>query len=363
MSKTDIYRTEVKGRRQSIDNLELSNIDVRASIEEFNKLDESYKVEEKTFREELECIYLETRHYTGQWPIVYSFNQTGRYPFFNGSTDDDCNPYYRISFVQSGQDDGLAPVFSEPTRSGGPVVNRQRSYPNESNRRSTALAALQAYPDRSNEGAGATGGSCSGEDNPPQTTEAACISDNGTWNPEYQNNTAVDLLQNALNPWKSSITQLKQDLCNSTPALEQKLQDIIDEIDNCISLLPAAPTYPDTTPDPEYICTNPFYTDQSSCEFAGETWFSPLQDSIDAIIDYIQNDMVNDFDSRGTEFAGEADILEQKFFGIMGLRLHQVNGSYAKLQQLKEQLRTHLSLIEDHKKAIANINVLIVNEP
>lgn len=358
MSKADIFREEVAKRRQGIVDMQNANIDVIATIEQFSKLDESYKVEEKKFREELECIYKETRHYNGQWPVVYSFAQTQRIPYFNGDSDDDCNPYYRISLVIAGQDEGLAPIFSETTRSGGSQINRQRSYIAEGPRRSTALSALQAYPDRTFEGAGATSGSCS---DPQYTTQATCVGAMEIWTPGYNNNTAVDLLLNALNPWKSSLVQLKLDLCDADAATGQQLQDIIDEIDNCISLLPTPPTYPDLTPDTG-MCSNPLYTDQATCELFGGVWTMPLQDSIDVIISYIQNEMVNIFDARKDDFNEKSAILEQKFFGVIGLRLHQINGSYTKLVAAKDQLKTHNSIIADHKKSIASLSVLIVGE-
>lgn len=358
MSKNDIYREERARRVKSISDLTNGNIDIRAAIEQFNKLDEAYKKEEQTYREELECVYKETRHYNGQWPIVYSLSQTSRYPYFNGDSDDDCNAYYRISHVIAGTADGISPEYSAPTRTGGSAVNRYRSYTSENTLRSTARAALVAYPDRTNEDT-PTGGSCS---DPQYTDESTCTLNGEFWDSGYGNDTAVDLLTNAINAWKSSITQLKADLCNATASETQELQDIIDEIDNCISLLPPIPIYPDQTPDPEYVCTNPFYDNQVACEFNGETWYSPLQDSIDAIINYIDNEMVNTFDARKTDLNGKSNLLEQKFFAVIGLRIHQINGSYSKLKQVKEQLKDNLNLIADHQKSIANINVLITKD-
>lgn len=361
MSQNDIYKQERARRYKSIADLTNGNIDVRAAIEQFNKLDESYKKEEQGFREDLECIYKETRHHTANWPVVYSFNQTGRHPFFNGETDDDCNPYYRISLVIAGSDDGIAPVLSPITRTGGAVVNRFRAYTDENPLRTAARTALANYPDRTVEDS-PTGGSCAGETPPGSGVDPiTCAANGGVWTPGYNTgDTAVEILQDALNPWRAEIVQLKADLCDADIATHQELQDIIDEVDDVLGLLPPIPTYPDQTPDPAGTCSNPFYTDEASCELNGHTWSSPLQDAIDNTVDYIDNEMVTTFDQRATDLTTKAEGLESKFFAIIGLRLHQINGSYAKLKQLKDQLKTNLGLIADHRKSIANINVLIV---
>ena len=79
-------------------------------------------------------------------------------------------------------------------------------------------------------------------------------------------------------------------------------------------------------------------------------------------MDYINNDMPTDIDPRKTSLNSKSELLEKKHFGIIGLRLHQINGSYSKVQNLKDQKKTNLGLIEDHKKSIADINVLRVSE-
>jgi len=360
MSNNDTYRDERARRKKSIDDLINGNIDIVAAIEQFNKLDETYKTEEQGLRERLECIYKETRHHTANWPIVYSAAQTGKYPLFNGNTDDDCNPYYRISEVMAGNNDGIAPQFAEITRTGGPTINRHRTYEVEAPFRSTARTALVAYPDRSSEGLGnGTGGSCS---NPQYTDEASCIAapSGETWTPGYVN-TAPELLEAALTPWRAKLVQLKTDLCGADTAIDQELQDIIGAVDLVLSELPPPPIYPNETLDPAH-CSNPFFTDQASCELAGATWDSTLRDAIDQVISYIDNEMVNTFDQRATDLTAEAETVEKKMFAIIGLRLHQINGSYAKIKQVKDQYQTNLGLIEDHKQSISNLNILIVKD-
>lgn len=361
MSIEDIYKSEVERRRQAIVNLKLSLIDTNAALEQFNDLDETYKTTQKEFEDKLNCIYKETRHYTGEWPLVYNFSKSDRYPYFAGATDDDCNPYYRISLVEAGQDEGISPLDSPPNRTGGAAINRYRAYANETPLRSAALTALQAYPDRTFEGAGASGGSCS---DPLYTNQTSCLLAMETWTQDYESNTAVDLLLNALNPWKAEIADLKTDLCNSeldSSTAATLLQDILDEIAIIEAELPPAPTYPNLTPN-SGTCSNPLYTDEATCTLNGGIWDQPLQDAIDATAAYIQTDMPTDIDSRKAPLASKASTNEKKFFGIIGLRLHQINGSYSKIQQLKDQKRTNEGLVADHIKSVANINVLRVKE-
>lgn len=361
MSKENIYADEVARRRKSIEDLQNGLIDVNAAIEQFNDLDETYKVEQKGFKERLECIYKETRHYNGHWPIVYNFAQSDRYPYFNGDQNDDCNPYYRISEVIAGNDDGLAPQFSEPTRSGGSAINRYRSYTNENTLRSNALSALQAYPDRSGEDNPT--GSCS---DPLYTTQSACTLNGGTWSFEYApGTTAPEILEAALDPWRASLVQLKLDICSDeldATGITDLIQDIIDQIDIIKAELPNPPTYPDNTPNLANGCSDPSYTDRATCEFNGEIWLQDLKDAIEATEAYIQNEMVTDIDARKTSLNSKSDLLEKKFFGIIGLRLHQINGSFSKVKSLKDQKKTNLGLIEDHKKSISDINILRTNE-
>jgi hypothetical protein len=66
--------------------------------------------------------------------------------------------------------------------------------------------------------------------------------------------------------------------------------------------------------------------------------------------------------NQADDFNQKTAVLEQKFFGVIGLRLHQINGSYTKLVAAKDQLKTHKSIINDHKKSIASLGVLIVGE-
>lgn len=369
MSKEDIFSQEVARRRLDIQGLRDSLPDINAALDQNSELDEAYKTNQQEFKNRLECIYKETRHYTGKWPIVYTNAQTEKYPYIQGDINDKCNPYYRISEIIAGNNEGLAPQFSEPTRTGGVDINRDRNYQNESTVRSAALSALQAYPDNSQEGENATGGSCSGETpSGSGTTEALCIANDGVWTREYgPGTTAPEKLQNALNAWKTPLVELKADLCTSEledsgGAAATLLQNIIDQIDIILANLPPVPIYPDVTPPPTYQCSNGFYLDQASCELAGHDWFSTLGDAITATINYIQNNMPTDIDPRNAKLIAKSELLEKKHFALIGLRLHQINGSFTKVKQLKSQRKDVNSLIQDHIKSIADINVIRVND-
>lgn len=366
MSKEDIFSQEIARRRLDIQGLRDTLPDINASLDQNSELDEAYKTTQGEFKDKLDCIYKETRHYTGKWPIVYTNAQTEKYPYIQGDIDDKCNPYYRISEISAGNNEGLAPQFSEITRTGGVDINRDRNYTNESTLRATALSALQVYPDTSEETGSYT---CVGETPPGSgTNQTICEDNGGVWTPPVYapGSTAPEKLQSALTPWKNSIVELKADLC--TGELEDTggtvatlLQNIIDQIDIILANLPPVPVYPDVTPPPTYQCSNPFYLDQASCELAGYDWFSTLGDAITATINYIQNDISGNLDPRKNQLASKAEVLEKKHFAIIGLRLHQINGSFTKVKQLKTQRKDVNSLIQDHVKSIADINILRVN--
>jgi hypothetical protein len=64
--------------------------------------------------------------------------------------------------------------------------------------------------------------------------------------------------------------------------------------------------------------------------------------------------------NRINYLAAEASKQEQIFFGIIKLRLHQANGSFAKLKTIKTQVATNKSLIKDNTDAINSLNLLKV---
>lgn len=104
-----------------------------------------------------------------------------------------------------------------------------------------------------------TSGTCSGEDNPPQTTQAACEADNGTWTPSggpdsYSPNAVIqqaliDIVA-ALNDWKTfvqsekTIIQTVNGIDTDATRLSENNAAIAD-IDNLISVVDNWLLYPD----------------------------------------------------------------------------------------------------------------------
>ena len=339
MSKLDIINTEIKRRESSNIDLIKGKTELAAAVEQFNKLDEMYRTDEKDSRELLECLYKENRRYTGKWPIVYSFALTEFYPFYNGETDAQCNPYFPITKVKDGSFDGLEPFPSPATKTGD--HGRDRNYsPTEDGPRGTGITVLVAFPDTSDE----TGtGTCVGETPPGSgTTESLCISNGGTWTPPFYlpGDTATEKLRAALDPWRADIVSIMADLCNDTSGDEAVFwQDILDNIDTVLAAVQVDVTYPTQTQD-----------------------FTPGSPE-DIARDYLLAENPNfttHINNRSAFLIGEAGAEEELFFGIIKLRLHQANGSYAKLKAAKGQQDNTNSIIADNNAAIKSLNVLKV---
>ena len=87
-------------------------------------------------------------------------------------------------------------------------------------------------------GAGSAGGVCSGEDNPPQTTQSACIADNGTWESfntypvlDRVNDANYDSNDSATPNWLG-FTNLERTNKDANNNLQQPLMDgLIDKLD------------------------------------------------------------------------------------------------------------------------------------
>ena len=62
MSTANVFDTEIIRRRNATVYLTTSIPDMLASIEQFSKLDETYKISENNTRVTLENIYKENRH-------------------------------------------------------------------------------------------------------------------------------------------------------------------------------------------------------------------------------------------------------------------------------------------------------------
>lgn len=340
MSKLDIINAELERRKNANIDLISGKEDLEAAVEQFNKLDEFYRTDEKAARELLECLYNENKHFTGSWPIVYSFADTEYYPFYNGEVDASCNPYFPITKVKDGTFDGLTPFPAPPTRTG--AWNRVRSYGGtiEPTLRATALSVLGAFPDISSESGS---GSCSGETPPGSgTTESLCTSNGGVWSPPSYGpgDTATEKLRAALDPWRAEIVLVMADLCNDTGGIEAAFwQDILDNIDDVLAAIQVDVVWPNQTQD---------FTPSSAADIARDY----LLASSAAFTTHVNN--------RSASLIDEASFEEEVFFGIIKLRLHQANGSYAKLKAAKGQQQTTKSLIDDNNAAIRSLNILKV---
>lgn len=338
MSQLDIINMEIARRQEASKSLELATPDLLAAIEQFNKLDEMYRNSEKNSRDTLESIYKENRHFTGKQPIVYSFAQTEFYPFNQGPADTQCNPYFPITKVQDKTFDGISPLYAGPTKTG--AYQRDGNYsPVEAPIRSTALTALQAFPDLSGE----TGtGFCTGDTPPGATDEATCLANGGVWTPPSYGpgSTATEKLRNALNPWKAKINAIIADLHNNIGSTELAYwQNIITQIDTILAAIQIDVIYPNNTQD---------FVPNSPEDLA--------RDYLIANISSINTHVAD----RTTFLTNAATTEEQIFFGVIKLRLHQANGSFAKLRAAKNQLVINKSLIADNISAIASLNLLKV---
>lgn len=339
MSKLDMINDEITRREAANADLIQGQQDILNAIEQFNKLDEMYKEDERASRTRLECLYKESRHFTGKQPIVYSQSLVETHPFFGGELDSECNPYFPITKVKDKTFDGLEPLEALPTRTGDHARDQDYSGTIEPTLRSTAMTALAAFPDTSGE----VGiGSCTGE-TPPGSgiDQPTCLANGGTWSEEYgPGDTATEKLRAALDPWRAEIVVVMADLCEDTGNTEQTFwQDILDNIDDVLAAIQVDVTFPSNTSD-----------------------FAPSSPE-DIARDYLlANDstLTTHVNNRSTYLTGEATTEEQVFFGVIKLRLHQANGSFAKLKASKGQIATNKSIIADNNAAIKSLNILKV---
>jgi hypothetical protein len=360
MSKLDIINTEITRRRNNKIGLETAQDDLQKAIVQFNELDEFFRSQEKDSRESLECYYLENRHFSGEWPIVYSFADVEKRPYFGGPVDSQCNPYFPVTKVQDGTFDGLSPLFASPDRTG--AHQRQRSYPDtEDTFRDPALVQLLAFPDISNEPLPANWPDpaefeCTGE-TPPGSgiDEATCLANGGTWgavaDPVWNGpDTAPALLRVPLQAWRDDIAIIVADLCNDTGGVEEAFwQTILDDIDLVLANVATDAVFVRATGNP-----NPAAWGQTQ-PFTGAVETARLN-----LISAAQTGIPGYVSARSSYLQGLADSEEQIFFGLIKLRLHQANGSYSKLQSAKDQVGQTDAIIDDHESAIALLNVMKV---
>jgi hypothetical protein len=336
MSILDTLDQEIMRRKSASSTLEQAIPDLVQAEQQFNSLDQIHRSNEKVSRDALNGIYGEQKFYTGKVPRVYSFSDTEKYPFFAGASDNDCNPYFPITKVQNKTFDGISPLYVSPTGATGSWA-RDISYSGtlEQPLRSVALPAIQAFPDRSSE----TGaGSCS---NPSFTTQTACTVGGGTWNVSYPTGaTATAKLRTAVTPWRDKIQEMLTSMYNQPDnSMYTFWQDILTKLNTILAAVQSDVTYPNITAD-----------------FAPGSPADIARDYIVANVSSINTQIAN----RISYLASEAPKQEQLFFGVIKLRLHQANGSFAKLKTIKTQIATNKSLVKDNADAITSLNLLKV---
>ncbi len=369
------YEMEIVRRQQMNDAIAQSEEDTAAAIAQFEELEAQYKVEMDKSRVKLEAAYTENKHYIADWALVYDEARTELYPYFK-ETDDLCNPYYPISLIQAGTEKGIAPVESLPSRtSGGPNARAQVHSPQESVPRGDANTQLNAYPDTSNETpygapytppatypANAPADTCYyGQGGEPDLS--TCSANGGSWvlsgdpipDPPAWANTAPEILEAALTTWKTDIQAIlanidathtqtyNNPIVGPNRTATQWWQDVIDEIDLCIGLLPTSSFVGDPLQD---WGRTPVPT-------------GALLDSINNLKAYATTHIPTFVSARSGDLQSTLDTHEEAFFSIIKLRLHQVNGSYSKLTSAKNQVQDNSEIIADNEDAIESIKKLM----
>lgn len=332
MSKIDLINAEITRRQEASKQLQAAEADLLAAKEQFNKLDEMYRQEEKNSRLALECEYKELRHFTGKWPVVYQFSGTEYYPYFNGTVDSDCNPYYPISKIKNKTFDGLGPLYVGPTEQTGTWA-RDRVQPGqtEPTLRPIALSAIVAFPDISGEV-----GSCS---NPAYTSQSACTLGGGTWG--YATGvTATEKITAGITPWKNKVVEILADLCDNSTHTEQTFwQNILDKLNTILSATSTNVSYPNHTQD---------FAPNSAADLARDYLISNQS----AINSHVTN--------RISYLQSESAKEEKVFYNIIKLRFNQGNGSFSKAKNIDMQIKTNKALIKDSVDAIGSLNILKV---
>jgi len=369
------YEMEIIRRQTMNDVIQKATVDKAAAIAQFEELEAQYKTEIDKSRVKLESAYKENKHYVADWALVYDVARIEVYPYFN-ENDDLCNPYFPISLIKSGVEKGLSPAESLVSRTtGGPNARAQVHSPKEDVPRAAANTQLLAYPNTSNEtpyGApyapptsyptSATVDTCyygqGGELN-----ALTCNANGGIWveagdpipDPPAWSNTAPEILATALNSWKADIQLIVADIdtthtqvynnpiVGSDRTASQWWQDVIDEIDVCISLLP----------------TSSFIGNPTLDWGRTQAPTGALLDSINNLKAYATTHIATFINSRSNHLQLTLDTHEEAFFGIIRLRLHQVNGSYSKLITAKRQIEDNAEITADNLSAIESIKKLI----
>jgi len=331
-------KLEIEKRRLNNEALIKAQSDIALAVQQYTSLDAGFQSEIDSSRLKLESLYMEYRHYSVNWPVVYANSLINKYPYYSGETDNLCNPYFKMSEVKLGNP-GIEPIVAPITRTQPTNYARFRTYEKEDVSRSAALIALMNYPDHTNESLLLVG-SCIGAIG---STQAQCIANGGTWQllppvwvPEL---TAVGLLKSALNSWKTKLTDLVSNVYDSSSTVTF-WQNILDELNLCLTLLPPEPSYPNQTPIPT----------------------GNLLISINKLKAYAGISTSDFVSQRLSELQQTSTKEETKWFGLIKLRLHMINGSFSKLKAISNQKDSSASLIKDNKDAIATLTNIIISQ-
>lgn len=367
-TEVETLQQQVDDRIDAIINLKSADETTAAELAEAKQLDKNLQGDQSTFGGGLEGLYKEKRHYSGKEPLVYTQSQTDVYPFYQGAVDTDGNPYFRPSLVIAGSDKGIKPIFSEPTRTGPVGYNRDGDYaPTEDVNRVPVIQPLKDYPVLTGEplppnfpnAAGTNGGvdQCFyavGVDEP------TCTGNGGEWvlngdpipDPTWIGpDTAPGVLRPFVTAWKDDVQIILDDVYLDDLTTESFWQSIIDECNTFLGLLPADAVFVrnDPNPDPATWGQTP-------------TPAGALLTSLNNLILLSETSTPAFVISRDSDLDGRSEVDEQTYFGIINLRLHQVNGSYARVKSLENQAGTNVELIEDHQEALDTLNRLIISK-
>lgn len=363
MSMIDILNTEITRRINASKDLVKSQQDLVIAVEQFNKLDELYRSQQNTIGNDLIAIYKENKHFSGKNPLVYTLATTETYPFFNG-TDAASNPYYPITKVQDKTYDGISPLYADPTKTG--VYPRDVIFsPIESVSRTPAGTALSAFPDLSGEPlpGGWPGppdvipGFCTGDTPPGATDEVTCLANGGVWTPPgtvadpvwTPSLTAPALLRTALNAWKSDILIIIADLYLNNSTENNYWQNIVADINTVLAAITTDAVFVRATGD-----SDPAAWGQT------QALTGVAATARTALITAASTGVAAHVTARKTVLDTLAATQESTFFGVIKLRLHQANGSYAKLKAASSQQSINRGLVADNDAAIASLNLLKV---
>lgn len=359
----ELFKAEIERRSNMVKTLEEATTQMAEAKKQQKDLDDNFAKSQDDERKELVGIYRESRHYTGKEPRVYTESEVTIYPFYQGPADDAGNPYFRLSAVKAG-DIGIAPLETPPTFVNGRWTRDRGFAPTEDVPRQAAANALQAYPNYSGEplpdnwpsSQEIIPASCSLSQ---YSTQQLCTQNGGTWTSSstvpdpvwVASQTAPELLRVPLNKWKQDLQQIINDTYHMKQAdTVAYYNTVVAQIDTVLSLLPPPAVFVRDTGD-----TNPEHWGRTHVPLVGE----PLYDAIQTLKNMANTGVPQFVTGRKQFLAGEAAFREGAFFTFCNMRLHNVNGSFAKYKAADSTDKSNKSIIEDHNKVIKQLNIML----